>query len=152
MNIEFKQIDRTNYNECIELTLNEEQKKFVASNMFSLVQAAYEPDLYPLGIYNCNKMVGFILYDFDIELNGWSMSRFMIDVKYQNQGIGKMALQKFKEFFINKYGHIQLYTSAEVENQIAIALYEKLGFEKKEVFEYEAYGRTYKEIRMIVQL
>jgi diamine N-acetyltransferase len=152
MNIKFKQIDRTNYNECIELTLNEEQKKFVASNMFSLVQAAYEPDLYPLGIYNCNKMVGFILYDFDIELNGWSMSRFMIDVKYQNQGIGKMALQKFKEFFINKYGHIQLYTSAEVENQIAIALYEKLGFEKKEVFEYEAYGRTYKEIRMIVQL
>ena len=152
MNIEFKQIDRTNYNECIELTLNEEQKKFVASNMFSLVQTAYEPDLYPLGIYNCNKMVGFILYDFDIELNGWSMSRFMIDVKYQNQGIGKMALQKFKEFFINKYGHIQLYTSAEVENQIAIALYEKLGFEKKEVFEYEACGRIYKEIRMIVQL
>ena len=26
MNIEFKQIDRTNYNECIDLTLNDEQK------------------------------------------------------------------------------------------------------------------------------
>lgn len=152
MNIEFKQIDRTNYNECIELSLNEEQKKFVAPNMFSLVQAAYEPNLYPLGIYNDNKMVGFILYDFDDELNGWSMSRFMVDVKYQNQGIGKMALQKFIEFFINKYGNIQLYTSAEVDNQVAIALYEKFGFGKKEVFEYEAGGTIYKEVRMIVQL
>lgn len=152
MNIEFKQIDRTNYNECIELSLNEEQKMFVAPNIFSLVQAAYEPNLYPLGIYNDNKMVGFILYDFDDELNGWSMSRFMVDVKYQDQGIGKMALQKFIEFFTNKYGHIQLYTSAEVDNEVAIALYEKFGFEKKEVFQYEAGGKVYKEVRMIVQL
>lgn len=152
MNIEFKQIDRTNYNECIELSLNEDQKNFVASNIFSLVQAAYEPNLYPLGIYKDDKMVGFILYDFDDELNGWSMSRFMIDVNYQNQGIGKIVLQKFREFFTNKYGHIQLYTSAAVDNQIATALYEKFGFEKKEVFEYEAGGRKHKEFRMIVQL
>lgn len=152
MNIEFKQIDRTNYNACIELALNEEQKKFVASNMFSLVQAAYEPDFYPLGIYDCDKMVGFILYDFDDERNAWSMSRFMIDVKYQNQGIGKKALQKFKEFFINKYGHLKLYTSVEVDNRIAFEMYERFGFEKKEVFEYEAGGKVYKEIRMCVQL
>lgn len=152
MNIEFKPINRTNYNECIKLSLNEEQGKFVASNIFSLVQAAYEPNLYPLGIYNDNKMVGFILYDFDEELNGWSMSRFMIDVNYQNKGIGKMALQKFLDFFINKYGHLQLYTSAAVDNQIAAALYEKFGFEKKEVFEYEVSGKKHKEFRMIVQL
>jgi diamine N-acetyltransferase len=152
MNIEFKQIDRTNYNECIELSLNEEQKNFVAPNIFSLVQAAYEPNLYPIGIYNDNKMVGFILYDFDEKLNGWSMSRYMVDVNYQNQGIGKMALQKFIEFFTNKYGHIQLYTSAEVDNLIAIGLYKKFGFERKEVFEYEVGGRKYKEVRMIVQL
>ena len=152
MNIELKQIDRTNYNECIELSLNEKQKNFVAPNVFSLVQAAYEPNLFPLGVYRDNKMVGFILYDFDDELDGWSMSRFMIDRKYQNQGTGKIALQKFLEFFTFKYGHIQLYTSAEVDNQIAIALYEKLGFQKKDVFEYEVGGKIYKEIRMIIQL
>ena len=152
MDIELKKIDRSNYNECIELSLNENQKNFVAPNIFSLVQAAYEPNLYPLGIYYCSKMVGFILYDFDDELNGWSMSRFMIDKKYQNQGIGKISLQKFLEFFTNKYGHIQLYTSAEVDNQVAIALYEKLGFQKKEVFEYEAGGKVYREVRMIIQL
>lgn len=152
MNIEFKPIDRTNYKECIQLSLNEEQGKFVAPNIFSLVQAAYEPNLYPLGVYHENKMVGFILYDFDDVLNGWSMSRFMIDVNWQNKGIGKSALQAFLDFFTNKYGHLQLYTSAAVDNQIAATLYEKLGFIKKEVFEYEADGRTHKEFRMIVQL
>jgi diamine N-acetyltransferase len=152
MNIVFKPIDRENYNECIELNVSEDQQNYVAPNTFSLVQAAYETDLYPLGIYNDNKMIGFILYDFDYEINGWSMSRFMIDTKYQNQGIGKIAIQYFIEFFINRYGHLKLYTSAAVDNHKAIALYEKFGFEKKEVFEYEVRGKKYKEIKMMVQL
>lgn len=152
MNIEFRVIDRTNYNQCIKLKTSEEQKRFVATNIFSLVQSAYEPNLYPLGVYKNDKMVGFILYDFDDEVNGWSMSRFMIDEKFQNQGIGKATLNKFIEFFIEKYGHIQLYTSAEVDNTIAIKLYESIGFEKKEVFEYEVDRVTYKEFRMVAQL
>ena len=152
MNIEFKEIDRTNYNECIGLKVSEEKKRFVAPNMFSLVQSAYEPNLYPLGVYKNNEMVGFILYDFDEEINGWSMSRFMIDEKFQNQGIGQVALEKFIEFFIEKYGHIELYTSAEVDNTIASNMYEKVGFKKREVFEYEFGGVTYKEVRMINQL
>ena len=62
MKIEFRSIDRTNYNQCIELNVNDNQKRFVASNQFSLVQAAYEPLLYPLAIYNEEQMIGFILY------------------------------------------------------------------------------------------
>ncbi|MDK2584636.1 GNAT family N-acetyltransferase [Romboutsia sedimentorum] len=152
MNIEFRVIDKSNYNQCIKLKTSEEQKKFVATNIFSLVQSAYEPNFYPLGVYKNDKMVGFILYDFDDEINGWSMSRFMIDEKFQNQGIGKVALNKFIKFFIEKYGHIKLYTSAEVDNTIAINLYESMGFEKKEVFEYEVDGVIYKEFRMLAQL
>ena len=152
MNIEFRVIDKSNYNQCIKLKTSEEQKRFVATNIFSLVQSAYEPNLYPLGVYKNDKMVGFILYDFDDEINGWSMSRFMIDEKFQNQGIGKVALNKFIKFFIEKYGHIKLYTSAEVDNTVAVNLYESMGFEKKEVFEYEVDGVTYKEFRMVVQL
>ncbi len=152
MNIEFRVIDKSNYNQCIKLKISEEQKRFVATNIFSLVQSAYEPNLYPLGVYKNDKMVGFILYDFDDEINGWSMSRFMIDEKFQNQGIGKAALNKFIKFFIEQYGHKKLYTSAEVDNTIAVNLYESMGFEKKEVFEYEVDGVTYKEFRMIVQL
>lgn len=152
MNIQFREIDRSNYNECINLKVSENQKRFVATNIYTLVQAAYEPNFYPLGIYKDNKMVGFILYDFDYDINGWSMSRFMIDESYQNQGIGKIALKKFLELFVNKYGHLKLYTSAEVDNKVALAMYEKAGFEKKEVFEYEFEGEKYIEHRMIAQL
>lgn len=152
MNIEFRVIDKSNYNQCIKLKTSEEQKRFVATNIFSLVQSAYEPNFYPLGVYKNDKMVGFILYDFDDEINGWSMSRFMIDEKFQNQGIGKVTLNKFIKFFIEKYGHIKLYTSAEVDNTVAVNLYESIGFEKKEVFEYEVDGVTYKEFRMVAQL
>lgn len=152
MNIEFRKIDKTNYCDCIKLKVSEKQERFVASNMFSLVQTACESNLYPLGIYYNDKMVGFLLYDFDDELNGWSMSRFMIDKNYQKQGIGKVALKKFLEFFVQKYGHIQLYTSAEVDNIVAILLYEKMGFNQGEVFEYEVFGVHYQEVRMIVKL
>lgn len=149
MKIELKKIDRSNYLDCIKLRLGKDQEKFVASNLFSLVEAAYEPDLYPLGVYCDDKMVGFFLYDYDEELHAWSMSRFMIDKKYQHQGIGRKALKSFLEFFRAQYGDIDLYTSAEVENPIAIALYEAFGFQKKEIFEYDSDGNHYREFRMI---
>ena len=153
MRIEFKPIDKSNYVECIELTVAPGQEDFVAPNIFSLVQAAYEPaDMYPLGIYKDGKLVGFILYDFDCVLCGWSMSRFMIGKEYQGQGIGSFALQKFIELFFNKHGVNRLYTSVAVSNLSTIALYEKYGFKKGEILEYEYGGKVYKEFQMVLQL
>jgi len=152
MTINFKKIDKTNYQECIKLTVSDNQKNFVATNEYSLVQVAYEEGLLPLGIYKDNKMVGFILYDFDEDISGWSMSRFMIDIKYQNNGIGKEALLNFIDFFKLNHGNENLYTSAEVDNIVAIKLYEKMGFEKQDLFEYTHNNKTYKEIRMLKKI
>lgn len=153
MKITLRPIDRANYDDCIRLKVREDQEGYVASNEYSLVQAAYEPQLYPLGIYDENKMVGFILYDFDKKLNGWSMSRFMIDESLQGNGYGKEAIKEFICYFKEKYPTIkQIYTSAEVENMIAISLYEKVGFVKENEFTYEVYGKTFIEIRMILAL
>lgn len=153
MKITLKPIDRTNYNDCFRLKVREDQEGYVASNAYSLVQAAYEPQLYPLGIYDGDKMVGFILYDFDEELNGWSMSRFMIDASLQDHGYGKEAIKEFIRYFKEKYPDFtQIYTSAEIENLIAISLYEKSGFVKANEFSYEVYDKTYNEIRMILAL
>lgn len=153
MKIEFRTIDKSNYMECIGLTVNDNQKNYVASNQFSLVQAAYEPNLYPLAVYDENQMIGFILYDFDEELNGWSMSRFMIGSAYQNCGYGRQVLNEFLAYFKKNYPHVKtLYTSAEVDNTVAISLYKKAGFEPGETFEYETGGKKYREIRMILSL
>ncbi|MBN9645667.1 GNAT family N-acetyltransferase [Terrisporobacter glycolicus] len=149
MNINFKEIDKSNYNTCINLKVGEHQKNYVASNAISLVQAFYEEELYPIGIYDNEEMVGFILYDYDKELEGWSFSRFMIDINHQNKGYGSKALEKFLEFFHNKYEEENLYTSVEIDNEVAIKLYEKYGFNKKDSFEYKIGNTVYKEFRML---
>lgn len=152
MNINFREIDKSNYSTCISLKVGEHQTNYVASNAFSLVQAFYEEELYPLAIYNDDEMVGFLLYDYDEELGGWSFSRFMIDIKHQNRGIGSKALEKFLDFFHNKFPNQNLYTSVEIDNEIAIKLYEKYGFNKKNSFEYKVEDITYKEFRMLKEL
>ena len=149
MNINFRDINKTNYNTCIMLTVGEHQKDYVASNAFSLVQAAYEEELYPLGIYNHDEMVGFLLYDYDKELEGWSFSRFMIDVNKQNRGYGGRALRKFLEFFHNKFPREKVYTSVEIDNEIAISMYESVGFVIINSFEYQVGEKIYNEFRMI---
>ena len=149
MNINFREIDKTNYNTCIMLKVAENQKDYVASNAFSLVQAAYEEGLYPLGIYDGNEMIGFLLYDYDEELEGWSFSRFMIDINQQNKGYGTIALRKFLEFFHDKFPNEKIYTSVEIDNEIAIKLYEGFGFVKVNSFEYKIEEKVYREFRMI---
>ncbi|MDU3521166.1 MAG: GNAT family N-acetyltransferase [Clostridium saudiense] len=150
--IKFRDIDKSNYNECISLRVGEHQKNYVASNMYSLVQASYEDGLYPLGIFNEDEMIGFLLYDYDEELNGWSFSRFMIDIKYQNKGFGRKALEKFLEYFQSKFPNKSLYTSVEIDNDIAIKLYQKYGFVIKSSFQYAIEDVTYKEFRMIKEI
>ena len=149
MNINFREIDKTNYNTCFMLTVGDHQKDQVASNAFSLVQAAYEEGLYPLGIYDGNEMIGFLLYDYDEELEGWSFSRFMIDINQQNKGYGTIALRKFLEFFHDKFPNEKIYTSVEIDNEIAIKLYEGFGFVKVNSFEYKIEEKVYREFRMI---
>ena len=134
------------------MRVGEHQKNYVASNMYSLVQASYEDGLYPLGIFNEDEMIGFLLYDYDEELNGWSFSRFMIDIKYQNKGFGRKALEKFLEYFQSKFPNKSLYTSVEIDNDIAIKLYQKYGFVIKSSFEYAIEDVTYKEFRMIKEI
>ena len=152
MNIELRSINQANYMACIDLKVSKEQEDFVAPNMFSLAQAAYEPDAYPLGIYQDEQMVGFILYGFDNEDLVWGMSRFMIDQAYQNQGIGSAALEKFIKLFYAKHGRMPFYTSASVDNESTIKWYEKFGFIKGDVFEYEADGKLHKEVEMVLDV
>lgn len=63
--MKFKKIDKSNYWDCISLTVDGSQKGFVADNKQSLVEAVYEDGLYTLGIYHEETMVGFVLYDYD---------------------------------------------------------------------------------------
>lgn len=145
MNITLREIDRSSWEKCCGLKVSENQRSFVASNTYSLAQAAYEPDTYPMGIYQDNEMVGFLMWDFDSDTGVWEMCRLMVDEKHQHKGIGEAAVRKLLQLITAKLGHIMFYTSAEPENVNAISLYEKVGFRKN--------GRiVYDEVMMEIQL
>lgn len=149
--ITLREITKENYKTCIHLKVAEAQKHFVAENWYSLLEAAYEPGLYVKAIYEEAEMIGLFLYDYDPEIPGWSMSRFMVDEAHQHKGYGRQALTVFLSFFAKEIGDVDLYTSVEVDNTIAIALYESFGFVSLQPFSYEVDGILYKEIRMIKQ-
>ena len=146
--IEFRKIDENNYLECISLKINENQLDFVADNARSLLDAVYLEGLKTLGIYNDHTMVGFLLYDYDQELQGWSLSRFMIDLKYQGNGYGTASLKAFLDLFKNEIGPEKLYACVNVNNIGTIKLFKKFGFDGTEEIQYTSSGKVFRELKL----
>ena len=150
--MEFREIDKSNYWDCMALTIDDSQEGFVADNKQSLVEAAYEDGLYTLGIYHEGAMVGFVLYDYDETFPGWSMSRFMIGKQFQGKGYGKQAAKAFLEYFKSKHNADRLYISVSLENTIARKMYASIGFEEIKEIEYTFLGMQFREMQMVKEL
>jgi len=127
--IEFKEIDRHNFLDVIDLRVAEEQKSFVAPNVFSLAQAKAFPECICLAIYQDDVLVGFTMYCIDSDDKEYWIYRLMIDAKHQSKGYGKEAMEKLIERIKQDQEHKVIYLSFEPENNLAKGLYEKLGFE-----------------------
>lgn len=150
--MEFREIDKSNYWDCISLTIDDGQEGFVADNKQSLVEAAYETGLYTLGIYLEETMIGFILYDYDETFPGWSMSRFMIGKQFQGKGYGKQSAIEFIEYFKSKHNADKLYISVSLENMVARKMYSSIGFTEIKEVEYTLGDRHYREMQMVKAL
>ena len=83
-----------------QLSVREDQKRFVASNAVSLAQALFSPEAWYRAIHSGNELAGFVmLHDESLrpdppkepQVGVW---RFMVDAKFQGQGIGRAALQQ----------------------------------------------------------
>jgi diamine N-acetyltransferase len=55
MTVELRDITRDNWLECIRLQVRDDQKTFVASNVFSIAQAQFFPDVHPQAIYAARR-------------------------------------------------------------------------------------------------
>lgn len=130
MNIEIRDVTKDNWKECISLSVLEEQKSFVASNVFSLAQSKFDTEMVPVCIYENNKMIGFAMYAKEPETGRIWIVRFMIDKQYQNKGLGKLALKELISLLQNKFHCMEIYLSYEPDNIIAEKLYSNAGFIK----------------------
>ena len=150
MRITLREIDKTNYARCCDLKVSENQRNFVASNGWSLVESKFSGEaLFPLAVYNNDEMVGFLMYGYypasdEYPISSWWMVRLMIDERYQHKGFGEQALEALLLLMKEKLGDSYFYTSVEPSNCVATKLYEKHGFIKTgEVIGEEDVMRTH---------
>lgn len=133
MNIQFKDINKENWIQCIFLTTDKENKhslceEFVASNALSLAQSKVEKGWITKAIYDEDKMIGFTMYGYCHEDNFYEICRLMIDYKYQGKGYGKVALGKIIEEMKRFKDCNKIFLSFDPENEIGKHLYETFGF------------------------
>lgn len=128
MNVTLREITMDNFAECIRLTVAEDQKDFVATNVFSLAEAKADGVSNPCAIYTGDQMVGFIMYDFEPAEDRGYITRLMIDARFQRNGYGRAAMSQV----IGRLKQIpecrEIQTSYAPANAAAEHLYADLGF------------------------
>ena len=96
MNVTLMKIERDNFHDVIELELDPEQEKHLPSNLYSIAESSLSPLFHPRAICLNGKSVGFTMYQFgeigDFDEEECTVWRFMIDRRYQNTGIGTVAM------------------------------------------------------------
>ena len=122
-------INESNYNDVIDLKVTEDQRNFVASNMYSLAEAYAIPHLVPRAIMLGDTLIGFMMHTLvDEEYpRHAALWRLMITPEYQGKGYGYQALQLLLDELKPMEDIDGLLTSFEPENIHASKLYEKLG-------------------------
>ena len=128
MNITLRPVTRANFSAVVGLTVAPEQADFVASNLYSLAEAAVEPTWRPLAIYAGDDLVGFAMFGRDDESGRWWIMRYMIDAQHQGRGYGTAALPVLIDLMIERHGCSEIFLGYAPENAVAERLYARMGF------------------------
>ena len=146
--VHLEELNKYNVWDIMELSIEEEQERFIASNVWSLVHAYVgnktSGAVYPFGIYDDDTPVGFLMlaYDYgevcddknapEISNNNYFFWRLMIDKEYQGKGYGREAVRLALDY-IRTFPHGKAdycWICYDRENTVARKLYLSFGFEE----------------------
>ena len=137
MALELRPVTAGNWRELSRLQVREDQKNFVASNLYSIAESqfgydsAHGHDTYQMfGIYDNDIPVGFLMYGLNFEHPKQQafITRLMVDQKFQGKGYGRFGMEKMLETF-RADGRIEIVAiSYEPDNEAARKLYASMGF------------------------
>ncbi len=143
--INFKKIDKQNFNDVIELsnTLNADQQKNVAKNVYSIAESTLVPNnAYYRAIYLDETLIGFFMLYIPDEksieegVQDLYLWRLMIASKYQYKGYGRKVLDKIITYG-KSLGYKKLLLSYELGPESPGEFYLKYGFKPDD----KTYGR-----------
>lgn len=131
--VHLEDIDEDNWMEIVLLTTETDGvpkvcEQYVSSNALSIVQAVYEGSWAIKAVYCGKRAVGFTMYGYNPELDGYEICRIMIDVKHQGKGFGTIALKLVMEELMEEDDCEEIYLSLNPSNERGKAIYAKLGF------------------------
>ena len=146
--VHLEELNKYNVWDIIELTVKKEQESFIAGNEWSLVHAYVgnktEGAVYPFGIFDDDKAVGFLMiaYDYgevcndpdapEISQKNYFLWRLMIDEEEQGKGYGKKAVKLALEF-VKTFPHGKAdycWLCYDKNNEVARKLYLSMGFQE----------------------
>src|ERR1043166_876386 len=129
--IKLKKVTADNWEEVADLELGDDQQDLVASNLYSIAEAQFDPDARPRAVYAGKRVVGFLMYDVQQKKDKSrraTIYRFMIDRKHQGRGYGHAAMSRA----LDEIRAIRRMKKVRVgympENAVAKALYARFGF------------------------
>lgn len=134
---EIRPVTKENWEALINLKVRDDQKNFVASNLYSIAQAQFGDefeghwDLFAYGIYDDDDTpVGFLMYGFNFAHPSQQayIQRLMVDEKFQGKGYGRFGMEKMLEIFRADERINVVSISYEPENDVARKLYASMGF------------------------
>jgi|SRR5579884_1978985 len=126
--VSLREITRDNWEDCIRLAVGEGRERYVASNVYSLAESRFYPDMVPLAIYAGETMVGFVMYGLDPRDNQFWIYRLMVDRAHQGTGYGRAALAQVLARMRRLPGCRAVVIGYEPDNLVAARLYASFGF------------------------
>ncbi|GAA0107715.1 MULTISPECIES: GNAT family N-acetyltransferase [Clostridium] len=132
MKLVIKEINDKNYNEALRLKVKKGQEDFIETVEECLNEAKQISLWRPVGIYNYNQIIGFAMYGLweneGADGRVW-LDRFMIENEFQGRGYGSESLKLILNRIYNEYNRNEIYLSIYENNDLAIKMYEKIGFQ-----------------------
>lgn len=135
---EIRIITKDNWKELIALKVRDDQKHFVASNLYSIAEAQFGEDIpgeghwdmLPYGIYDESIPVGFLMISYNLANQRFQgfIYRLMVDERFQGKGYGKFGMAWTLETYRGNKRVKAIAISYEAENETARKLYASFGF------------------------
>lgn len=127
--VTLREITKDTVRQIVKLKVAPDQEQFVATNGMSLAEAMYSPDVtWFRAVYLDEAPVGFVMLSDNAHTHEYYLWRFMIDARYQRQGIGVRALRQVIDYVRTRPGATELLTSVVPGDGTPGPFYEGLGF------------------------
>ena len=127
--IQLKPITQENLENVLALRVSDSQQGFVSTTAHSLAQAyVYRDTAFPFAVYAGETLVGFLMFGYYKARKQYTLWKFLIDQRYQQQGYGKAALALGIAYMKETFGITELYTGVSLGNTVAKRLYQSMGF------------------------